>query len=272
MPETATPMEEIFSFGHFTPALNGFKPPRGPFDPAGAWTQGYNIIMALGRTNVIGGLRIQREPLPGGKSRLKVAHQKRAAGGSLHLTAEIDCSADALSKPTGWRLETVVQDAAGKPMEETRLRESVTVQGDHLLVSDGATQRKLNVSEPFTMPWALMDAVQRLPSREMHPQSFTLVDRLNNQVKPGHLLSPHGEKVVALGGRSVWTEEKQPLEVGTVFRPVRSRQGTVSTTLRAYRETGHGILPTVYWVDEQGRLLFVFSGLIAYVYNPDVEV
>jgi hypothetical protein len=53
---------------------------------------------------------------------------------------------------------------------------------------------------------------------------------------------------------------------------VPSREGAVRTQMQAYEQFGEGILPIVYWVDERGRLLFVLSGLIGYVLDPDAQV
>jgi hypothetical protein len=41
--------------------------------------------------------------------------------------------------------------------------------------------------------------------------------------------------------------------------------GAGPRTLHAWRLTGKGIIPTVYWVDASGRLLFVLSGSEVYV-------
>jgi hypothetical protein len=50
----------------------------------------------------------------------------------------------------------------------------------------------------------------------------------------------------------------------------RTRTGTL-LRLHVYHHLGDGNMPWVYWVDEQGRLLFAVSGFEAYALNSFVE-
>ena len=43
------------------------------------------------------------------------------------------------------------------------------------------------------------------------------------------------------------------------------RFGGVTQTLTGYEHLGEGILPTHYWVDEQGRMIVSFAGLRAFI-------
>ncbi len=267
-----TQMADHFSLAHFLQALDGFTPPDGPFDPQGAWENAYTIFESSAGTRPIGAIRITRAPEGNGQARLRVQHRKVATGGSVHARMELTCRTDALATLVQWTLETVAHDTEDQPIGDTRLSEAGTALDDALEVRIGDRKRRLPVDPPYTFQWSLFDAVQRLGREEQEPLTFTLIDRLNYEVKPGHTLAPRRAAEVELGGTRTWKEERHDLEVGTVYRPVPSREGAVRTRMHAYEEVGEGILPIVYWVDERGRLLLVLSGLIGYVFDPDAQI
>jgi len=267
MPPEPTQMAQHASMAHFLDAFEGFRPPTGPFDPAGAWEHTYQIVMAVGSVTPQGTAKLTRTPLDASTSRLRVEYHKRCPNGAQLCTAEIVCRTDALSTPVSWSLETSLQDAQGGPIEGSRLLSTGTVSGEVLNVRSGDRERTIPLPGPCALEWCLFDAMQRLPDTTGGPVAFTLVDRLNHQVKPDQRLRLREEAVVELGGRQVWDEKEEQLPVGTLYRPVKRREGAVPTRLRAYEDVGRGVLPTVYWVDERGELLFVLSGLVGYIHT-----
>ena len=105
-------------------------------------------------------------------------------------------------------------------------------------LTDGRTQRQIPAPGAYAVNWALFEAVGRLPREEFEPLRFTMLDHFD-QLKPGQVLSYRETADVSLGGRSV--------------------------RLHAYDHLGEGIVPWIYWVDDEGRLLFAVSGLEAYL-------
>jgi hypothetical protein len=95
---------------------------------------------------------------------------------------------------------------------------------------------------------------------------FTLLDDFD-QVKPDQTLAPHGQVTLTLGGSRVVRHRVEKLEKGTVHRPVVEREGGRNVVLRQYSQTGRGVVPWVYYVDEAGRLFFVVAGIEAYVWE-----
>ncbi len=267
-----TQMTDHFSVAHFLQALDGFSPPDDPFDPETAWENAYTIFESSAGTRPIGAIRITRTPGDDRRARLRIQHTKRATGGSLHAHMELTCRTDDLATPVEWTLETVAHDTEGQPIEDTRFSEAGTALEAALDVRIGDRRRRLPVDRPYTFHWSLFDAVQRLGREGQEPLRFTLVDRLNYEVKPSQTLAPRKAAEVELGGTRTWEEERHDLEVGTVYRPVPAREGAVRTPMQAYEQLGEGILPIVYWVDERGRLLLVLSGLIGYVFDPNAEL
>ena len=271
MPEAATQMTDRFPLAHFERALDDFQPPTEAFDPLAAWVNSYDIWECSQGSRKIGALRIERTPLDARRAKLDVRFRKAAAGGILRAEMSLECRTDALATPICWQAQTVAHDAQDAPIEDTRLSETGEVGDRALRVTVGGTRTRTPVESPLTFQWCLFDAVQRLPGSEMEPLGFTLIDRLNHQVKPGQRLAFGVAPTVEVGGKRVWHEERQELERGVVYRPIPVREGAIATTLRAYDQTGHGIVPIVYWVDERGRLLFVLSGLIGYVLNAEAQ-
>lgn len=271
MPQTATQMTDHFPLAHFERALDGFQPPTEAFDPQGAWVNAYDVWECSQGSRKIGVVRIERTPLEARRARLDVGFRKGAAGGVLRAEMSFECRTDTLATPIRWQAQTAVHDPQDAAIEDTRLSETGEVGERALRVKVGGTVVQTPLPELFTVDWSLFDAVQRLPGEALEPLAFTLVDRLNQQMKPGQRLAFRSAPTIELGGKRIWREEKRTLERGAVYRPVSAREGATVTRLRAYDQTGRGLVPIVYWVDERGRLLFVLSGLIGYVLNLEAQ-
>jgi len=183
----------------------------------------------------------------------------------------VEGKADGLATPIRWQAQSCVHDTEDKPIEDTRLQETGEAGERGPRVKVGGKTARVSVEGPFTFDWCLFEAVQRLPGEALEPLAFTLIDRLSREAKAEQRLAFRTAATVELGGKRVWREEKQTLEAGAVYRPVPAREGATATALRAYNQTGRGILPVVYWVNEQGRLLFALSGLIGYVLNAEAQ-
>jgi len=271
MPELVTQVEDRFPLTHFERALEGFQPPTEAFDPRGAWVNTYDVWECSQGERKLGVLRVERTPRGSDLARLDVRFRKNAAGGVLHAEMSLECRTDALATPIRWQATTAVHDAQDTPIEDTRLTEGGEVGERALRVRVGGSRARTPFVPPGTFDWCLFDAVQRLPGVEMTPLEFTLLDRLNHQVKPGQRLACRAAHTIELGGRRVWREDKQVLERGAVYRPTPVREGAVTTALYAYDHTGRGTVPTVYWTDQRGRLFFVLSGLIGYVLSGEAQ-
>jgi hypothetical protein len=92
--------------------------------------------------------------------------------------------------------------------------------------------------KPVTSNWTLLEAVQRLPFELPQPLAFEMLEDLD-LVKPGQTLRAIAPATLEIGGRK--------------------------TTLHGFRQTGRGILPTHYWLDDRHRLIAAAGALRAYV-------
>lgn len=236
-----------FALAPLRGVLEPLRIPDAPFDPAGAWRCVYTVCVLAPERGAAGEhpqpygkLSLARKPSAAGRISLEVecSIQTRARAG-LATSAALVCAADRLSTPASWTLRSAVVEG-GKPVAGTEVEESAEVRGG-VLVRRGRGARKLKLAGPFTSNWSLVDAVQRLPFDLAAPLAFDLLEDLDLH-KPGQTLRAIPPVTVDLGGRA--------------------------TRLRCFRQTGRGILPTHYWLDERHRLIAAAGALRALVLDP----
>lgn len=242
--------------------LEDFKLPEGAHDPAGDWALTYRILTLNSRGAEQGRLRVERNA-QGSGARLRL-HVERPLGVGRRVTqAEIVCRNDALATPVRWSFtsESITRD--GKPIAHTRLSKSGVTNGDGVNITDNDRRGRVAVAGPWAINWALFEAVPRLPRQPFKPIRFTMLDHFD-QVKRNQVLSYRGSATLLLGQRRTRKQEWVQLEKGRIRKTRLAMEGGKQVRLHAYDHLGDGIVPWVYWVDEQGRLLFAISGLEGY--------
>ncbi|HPA20692.1 MAG TPA: hypothetical protein PLU30_23285 [Verrucomicrobiae bacterium] len=229
------------SWAKFAPAIDAFVPPTGTFDPAGTWDMRWRILVTVG--GMAGGaqpgtLRIQRQPGPSGTAKLAFETQVTLGGlQRFSMTGTLSCAPDALTSVTTWEMESTVQDIKGGPIESTRVRERGTATTDGAEIDRAGKKFRLAAKPPLTSNWSLFDAVQRL-SPDAAPGPFGMLEDLA-LLRHDQRISPDETRVLSLGGKAM--------------------------RLRSFVQIGDGILPTHYWLDESGRLIFASCGLRGYM-------
>jgi len=232
--KTSQPTDH-FSLHAISPLLNNFTWPTGDFNPNGTWKNSYKIyglVLTWHKSNgETGDLTIQRQ---------------RARNNSFNLDINYDryLFPENNDYPPSRQLITAQmhcrQDSLSTPL--SRQMQSQVFSPDGQLVPYTQITKSQNrpeqTSPAYTNNWALYDAVQRMPRREFQPLTFTLFDHFD-QRKDDQRIMFHKSAVVKIGNRAA--------------------------ALYALVQFGRGILPIVYWLDEQGRLLFVISGVEAYI-------
>lgn len=227
-------------------ALEPLALPEGPFDPMGAWAHDYAALalvperMAAGdHPRPQGSLRLRRTPGAEGRFTLEVEQRIASRQGSGLVTqARIDCAADAIATPRAWELHTRIE-AGGQPVAETAVTETGLAR-DGAIVRRGQAERTLPAPGPFTCNWSLMEAVQRLPFEDGSTLAFDLIEDLELR-KPAQRLTPVGA--------------------------VTLQRAAGPARLHGFRQTGAGILPTHYWLDDAHRLIAVTGGLRGFIWN-----
>lgn len=228
----------------FSEFIGQFTPPAPGFDPRGAWKQAYAVRLFAETSGNIGFLEIARRPAGDG-AEFAVTTQLEQTNGQQDENVKLVCAADALGSLRSLQLDSISSDASGKVVEATRGSLRCEVHGKTIEWTRAGRKRSAPATPPVVANWALFDAVQRLAPKESKPIEFTLIDD-GDLVKPAQRLVYRGKESVKVAG------------------------GT-SLSLDWWEQTGYGILPTHYWVDGSGRLLFAISGQKAFLYDPDAR-
>jgi hypothetical protein len=216
--------------------LKDFSAPTGDFDADGEWSHTYAIAV---RGTAAGALRLRRATVEEGFA-LHVDQEAMLSGATQRTTATLHCAADAVASIRAWTLDTVTVDKEGEPLEETRVTLSGNV-GSERVIQAGLPDMPRDSSLPLTSNWSLLEAVQRL-ARHGTAKSlqFEMLDEM------GALR--HNQRLV----RYETIEADLP-------------NGKISVT--GFCQSGEGVLPTHYWLDAQGRLLFVIAGYRALIWQ-----
>ena len=219
------------------------------FKPDGNWVNAYRIWTCHGYresgNDDVGFLRIERVA---GKSdrpfTLIVQQEVVQADGMLSIIdAEISCLKNALASPVKWRLSSRFTRPDGKLRGELSVDERAVIKGNILQIETGRRTLKRRVSSSMTSDWSLFEAVQRLEYNEESKLAFDLLEGLSLLKQDHRLFFAATDAELA----------DEPLR----------RHGLV--------QIGSGILPSEYWVDERGRLLFVCSMNKAYILDENAE-
>jgi len=238
-----------WSLADVTEYLDSFSPPTGNFNPEGQWAHKYIIwINTKGSrppAKEDGYVTMHRKPASqDGKFKLQVEQYLVFSRWRSQLTkAEIQCQADPLATPKSWTLESVGKNTKDKTIQHPKFEESATVANGRI-TRTGKRTRQLEISNPFTLDWALFDAVQRLKGERSKAIEFDMFEDFD-LLRPKQRLSYHGTIDVKLNGKLA--------------------------RLIGYHQIGEGILPTHYWLDEQYRLLFVTGGCRVYLFDSEIK-
>jgi hypothetical protein len=160
------------------------------------------------------------------------------SGFSLFQHAVLRCSTDMLATPVSWEFETKMSRHPGdKPYLFSGRRRSANVSTGTLIIRDKLRTSRTAIHGPYSNEWTLLEAVQRLPGESMKQIHYTLIDEYDTP-QPGHSLAFRTRANISVANGSLH--------------------------LVGYYDLGRAVIPTVYWVDQHGRLIFVCTGLVVY--------
>ena len=175
---------------------------------------------------VYGSLAIRRQSTP--SATLYHIHQKtHICGQATQLNAEITC--DLNDTLQSWTLNTHREDSNGNPLPISKLREHGQNKNGHIQSQDSAYQYQAQstVLSHWTLPHLLMRNVLSLPI------TFDMLQDLS----------------VLRANQSLIDEGPIDLDSGTY---------------NSYAQTGEGILPTHYLLDDRQRPQLITFGLISW--------
>jgi hypothetical protein len=230
--------------------------PQGDFDPGADWENSYDVVYVGPQSFTkdahvyFGSLRVGAE--------FKIDRVNHNVSGirqlnqdfnceRQHLQAECVCKRDelfSLKEGSVWRVENHLKnqrDPATLPYG--RIDETGRLKPGRIEKTNAAGKwynyRTIDAKVPVVSDWAMMAAVGSL--------------RRNREYKFGYF--PQLERFNA-GHKICFVETFQ------------ARFGDRDIRLHGYAQTGPGITPSFYWVDDHGRLLIARFAVSAIVYNP----
>lgn len=225
---------------------------KGDFNPLNNYTHYYRLWTSYGyyvRNRDDGYLKISRNASDsGGGFTLEVEQvyvnlaNSREKTPLQHKTkAVVECRNNEIGSPDKWELTNEFLEGPEDIMEFERakpLTERVTLDKNELIVkANGKTSRR-KVSEYLTGDWNLFDAVQRLPFDKCIDIRFDLLE-----------------------GLRLFRENQNLYYKGKLQEKWNSQH----VTLYSFEQTGNGILPYKYYLDQNHRLVLVITCNRAYI-------
>lgn len=265
-----TMLGDDFSLEFISARLTNFQIPDGAFDPNGDWQLDYGVYTFSAQSQkptpggLVGRMALTRKAVAENEAELTLDYEKAGPGTVQKVAGKIRCKTDALSTPIRWEYSAQVVDSQGKPYENSIISKRAEAANGRIEIADSHSTRRISLNSPFTVNWAVWDAVMRMPREPAGPISFTMLDHFD-QLKRGQTLAFRKSAVLTLGQRRVKEQVWQELEKGRIRQTRWATTGGREVTLHAFQQLGEGIVPWVYWTDDQGRLLFAVSGLEVYV-------
>jgi hypothetical protein len=228
----------------FPEFIERFTPPAADFDARGAWKQSYAVRLFAEDSGTLGFLEVERRPAADGAA-LTVATKLAHVNGFQEQNVKLQCAADALGSLRSMQLESVSSGLDGQLVAAAKLAIGGQVRGGFIEWTRAGRKRIAPAPPPVVANWALFDTVQRLTPDLNKSFEFTLLD-------DGDLIKP-AQRLVYVGQTTV------------------QAAGGANLSLHCWEQTGYGVLPTHYWVDGKGRLLFAIAGQKAFLYDPEAR-
>ena len=247
---TATADALRHSLGVIEPYLNEFQPPSGAFDPAGSWTQTYQIVPLKLELKAFGGqLKIQRTPRVDGaqlevEQELRLAKERTQPAPYTQWTkASLQCGTGLWSTPRRFTTEAWTTSPDGQAQAETREKFSAEISGTEIRFS-GVRKPAVRVAREWTLDWALFDALQRLPTDKPASWELDIVEDCD-LVRPRQRLSCVGPLAAKVAGKDL--------------------------QLFGFMHFGPAALPIHYWLDARHRLLFAIHYYRAFILTSNAS-
>ncbi len=237
----ASEVRQDFSLRKVSGLIEHYQPPpMAGYDPAGNWKQEYTVFLLNPWMSIKSGYFSLERSLQGSHGFTLEVHLRSfgISGFSLFQHAMLKCRADRLATPLSWQFDTkMARRASDRPYLQTGRSRSADVRDGYLVLRDTLRTSKIPLQGPYSNEWTLLEAVQRLPGESMKATPYTLIDEYD---------TPQPDHTLAFRAR---------VHLETADGPLH---------LIGYYDLGRAVIPTVYWVDQHGRLIFVCTGLVVY--------
>jgi hypothetical protein len=164
--------------------------------------------------------------------------------GNYIFKGEVSAKNDLLASPVKWECETKISDGRnGLPYANTLFQWKGSFINGQVNYQSGSQHLVKTVANPnLTWKWGIINLVQKMAEQSVSEIHFSVLDELD-------MIYEH---------QYARFRKKQLVDCGT-----SKIEFTVFDIL------GDGIIPTVYWVDNFNRVVFIVSGVEAYVLSDN---
>jgi hypothetical protein len=160
---------------------------------------------------------------------------------------QITARNDLLASPVKWECETKIADELnGLPYLNTLHRWKGSFKNDRVYYhSDSQHIVKTVDNQDLTWKWGIINLVQKMAEQSVPEMHFSALDEMD-------MIYEH---------QYARFRKKQVLDCGTS-----------NVEFSVFDVLGDGIIPTVYWVDNFNRVIFIVSGVEAYVLTGTISL
>ena len=160
--------------------------------------------------------------------------------GNYIFKGQVEAKNDLLASPVKWECETQISDErSGLPYANTLHRWKGSHKNGRVYYHSGSQHIvKTVTNQDLTWKWGIINLVQKMAEQSVPEIHFSALDEMD-------MIYEH---------QYARFRKKQVIECGTS-----------NVEFSVFDVLGDGIIPTVYWVDNSNRVIFIISGVEAYV-------
>ena len=165
----------------------------------------------------------------------------RAARYKYFVSGKVHCAADGTLSPGKWLVSSrIALSEEGTPFGSTGWTNSGEAKnGEVVLKTNRRPIRKAFGQRPLSWKWGLPAVVQQMAETSRQELYFALLDEFDAIHQHQKMSFRKAVKLDCGGGQLI--------------------------EFKLFELTGDGVIPTVFWVDDRHRTVFVISGMEAYV-------
>jgi hypothetical protein len=236
-----------FSLLKLEKLLPGYTiPPSGNFS-TGTFESSYNLFNLYGNNAVNAGDFTLISTGKGESRYFEFTSTRVANAGTKEkgksfqyvVSGNVICKNNATLSPEKWKVDSRIS-ADGSAFHGTGLVNQGTVKQGEIILDFGARKiRKSIDSQILSWKWGLISVAQKMAEESVAELQFSMLDEFD----------------LLYRNQKLKFKKRVMLDCGT-GQPIE---------FKVFELTGDGVIPTVYWVDNRNRTLFVITGMEAYV-------
>ena len=159
---------------------------------------------------------------------------------SYILRGSAVCADNLFATPATWECESkIARSFRSTPMPGTAFSWTGAYESGSIRVSTHGKSVVKNIALPdLTWKWGLISVVQKMAENVIETAEFSSLDEMD----------------IVYARQAIARSADRPVKYGEDH-----------ITFRVYDLVGDGIIPTVYWVDQHNRVVFIISGMEAWL-------